>query len=112
MIVVIADDITGAAELGGIALRYGLKVLLSDDVRTTENVDVLILYTNTRSLQKAEAVEVMKELTSKIKHLHPSLIYKKTDSVLRGYVVAEMEEQMKVLALQKALLVPANPLLE
>ena len=112
MIVAIADDITGAAELGGIALRYGLKVLLSDDVKTTEGFDVLVLYTNTRSLQKAEAVAVMKGLTSKVKGLNPTLIYKKTDSVLRGYVLAEMEEQMKVLSLDKALLVPANPLLE
>jgi D-threonate/D-erythronate kinase len=111
MIVAIADDITGAAELGGIALRYGLKVLLSNDVTPSSTADVLILYTNTRSLQKADAVRVMHELTSKVKTLSPSLIYKKTDSVLRGYVVAEMEAQMKVLGLEKALLVPANPLL-
>ncbi len=111
MIVVIADDITGAAELGGIALRYGLKVLLSNDVSISPSIDVLILYTNTRSLKREEAVAVMKELTGKVVALKPSLIYKKTDSVLRGYVVAEMEAQMEVLKLEKALLVPANPLL-
>lgn len=111
MIVVIADDITGAAELAGIALRYGLRVLLSHDVEKSESYDVLCLYTNTRSLQKDEAVAVMKELTSKVAALSPSLIYKKTDSVLRGYVLVEMEAQMKVLKLEKALLVPANPLL-
>lgn len=32
MIVVISDDITGAAELGGIALRYGLNTLLSKEI--------------------------------------------------------------------------------
>ena len=111
MIVVIADDITGAAELGGIALRFGLKVLLSNEASSSSKVDVLILYTNTRSLKKDEAVSVMEELTNKAKALNPSLVYKKTDSVLRGYVLAEMEAQMKVLGLQKALLVPANPLL-
>ncbi|RYZ26909.1 MAG: four-carbon acid sugar kinase family protein [Chitinophagaceae bacterium] len=111
MIVVIADDITGAAELAGIALRYGLRVLLSRQVSQFAGFDVLCLYTNTRSLQKEEAVAVMKELASKVADLSPSLIYKKTDSVLRGYVLAEMEAQMKVLNLEKALLVPANPLL-
>jgi len=111
VIVVIADDITGAAELGGIALRFGLKVLLSNEASSSSKVDVLILYTNTRSLKKDEAVSVMEELTNKAKALNPSLVYKKTDSVLRGYVLAEMEAQMKVLGLQKALLVPANPLL-
>src|SRR5215213_1202936 len=111
MIVVIADDITGPAELGGIALRFGLKVLLSNDVNLSSNIDVLILYTNTRSLNREEAVSVMTELTNKVKSLKPSLVYKKTDSVLRGYVVSETEAQMKVLGLNKALLVPANPLL-
>jgi uncharacterized protein YgbK (DUF1537 family) len=111
MIVVIADDITGAAEMGGIALRYGLKTLLSDDVQDKPNIDVLVLYTNTRSLDKEEAVRVMKELTSKVKDLQPSLFFKKTDSVLRGFVVAEMKAQMEVLGTEKALLVPANPLL-
>jgi D-threonate/D-erythronate kinase len=111
MIVAIADDITGAAELGGIALRYGLKVLLSNHVELSSTADVLVLYTNTRSMQKEDAVKIMEELTKKAKTLKPTLFYKKTDSVLRGYVVAEMEAQMKVLNLEKALLVPANPML-
>ena len=111
MIIVIADDITGAAELGGIALRYGLRVLLSHDVNPSSDAEVLIVYTNTRSLQKEKAVEVMTGLTRKAKELKPSLFYKKTDSVLRGHVLAEMEAQMEVLSLEKALLIPANPLL-
>ena len=77
MIIVIADDITGAAELGGIALRFGLKVLLSNEASSSPNVDVLILYTNTRSLRRDEAVSVMQELTNKVKALNPSLVYKK-----------------------------------
>lgn len=111
MIVVIADDITGAAELGGIALRFGLKVLLSNDIKPSADCDVLIVYTNTRSLQKGEAVAVMAELTRKAKALNPSLFYKKTDSVLRGHVLAEIEAQMQVFDVEKALLIPANPLL-
>ena len=111
MTVVIADDITGAAELAGIALRHDLRVLLSHEVSQSTGFDVLCLYTNTRSLQKDEAVARMKAVTKKVGDLSPSLLYKKTDSVLRGHVLAEMEEQMKVLGLEKALLVPANPLL-
>lgn len=109
MIVVIADDITGAAELGGIGLRYNLHVVISDDIHFTSQPDLLIIYTNTRSMQKAEAVKVMEELTAKAKGLKPSLFYKKTDSVLRGHVLAEMKAQMKVLNVEKGLLVPVNP---
>jgi hypothetical protein len=32
MIVAIADDITGAAELAGIGLRYDLKIFLSNEL--------------------------------------------------------------------------------
>jgi uncharacterized protein YgbK (DUF1537 family) len=110
MIVVIADDITGAAEIGGIGLRYGLKVLLSADVAATD-ADLLVVYTNTRSMQEADAVNEMRVLTDKVASLDPSLFYKKTDSVLRGHVLAEMKTQMEALGLTKALLVPVNPLL-
>ena len=77
MIVVIADDITGAAEMGGIGLRYNLDVVLSDDVNISCNPDLLVIYTNTRSMEKKEAAALMKELTAKAKELKPSFFYKK-----------------------------------
>lgn len=111
MIVVIADDITGAAEIGGIALRYGLRVLISDDIHMSSSADVLVIYTNTRSLSKDAAISVMLGLTKKVKALNPSLFFKKTDSVLRGHVLAELKAHMEVMDVEKALLVPANPVL-
>jgi uncharacterized protein YgbK (DUF1537 family) len=111
MIVVIADDITGAAEMGGIALRYGLKTVVAEDVDAHIKADFLIIYTNTRSMKKEEAAEIMASLTKKANELQPSLFYKKTDSVLRGYVLPELQAQMKVLGIKKTLLVPMNPLL-
>ena len=95
MIIVIADDITGAAELAGIGLGYGLRVKLSDDVRQFDQTDLLVIYSNTRSMQKKDAVNEMSRLTASASKLNPSLIYKKTDSVLRGHVVPELEVQMK-----------------
>jgi uncharacterized protein YgbK (DUF1537 family) len=109
MIVVIADDITGAAELGGIGLRYGLRVLIAADVQAKAAVDLLVVYTNARSMKKQEAVALMKDLTTKAAALGPALFYKKTDSVLRGHVLAEMQVQMAVMGKEKGLLVPANP---
>jgi len=109
MIVVIADDITGAAEMGGIALRYGLDVLIVDDLKHRGNHDVAIVYTNTRSASENEAAETMGRLTAEAMQLEPSLFYKKTDSVLRGHIVAEMQQQMNAMNVERGLLVPINP---
>ena len=109
MIVVIADDITGAAEIGGIALRYGFDVLLSDELDDAGNHEVIVIYTNTRSMTESEAAQIMGKLTSKSMQLKPSLFYKKTDSVLRGHVLAEMKSQMSAMNLERGLLVPVNP---
>ena len=109
MIVVIADDVTGAAEMGGIALRYGLKTIVAEDVDANVKADVLVIYTNTRSMKKEEAVETMAGLTKKASELQPSLFYKKTDSVLRGHILTEMKAQMQELNFSKGLLVPVNP---
>jgi len=39
MIAVIADDFTGAAEIGGVGLRYGLQVLIETEVNDVSDVD-------------------------------------------------------------------------
>ena len=109
MIVVIADDITGAAEMGGIALRYDLSVIVSDDLMESDKYEVIVIYTNTRSQTEQQAAETMASLSAKASKFKPSLFYKKTDSVLRGHVLAEMNAQMKAMNLTKGLLVPINP---
>src|SRR5882757_10096749 len=43
MIAVIADDLTGAAELGGIGLRYGLSVEVNMDVNLSTKADLLVI---------------------------------------------------------------------
>ncbi|HEY1022959.1 MAG TPA: four-carbon acid sugar kinase family protein, partial [Flavisolibacter sp.] len=73
MIVVIADDITGAAELAGIGLRYGLKVLVSAEVGASTQHDLHVIFTNTRSMPEADAVRTMRYLTEQVKGLAPSL---------------------------------------
>ena len=109
MIAVIADDFTGAAELAGISLRYGLKVdvFLSDVVAT--DADVIIVCTDSRSLNNAAAKQVTANAVTNLLQLKPLFIYKKIDSVLRGYVLDEINVQLQQTNLQKALIVPANP---
>lgn len=111
MIAVIADDFTGAAELAGIALKFGLTINLSLDVNAINQTetDVLILSTDSRSLSKNDAVAVTKKAVENILKLKPTFIYKKIDSVLRGYVIDELKVQMMLCGLQKAIIAPANP---
>lgn len=109
MIAVIADDLTGAAELGGIGLTKGLKVEISFAVNPDCQADLLVVATDTRSGSESKAVAEISEITRQVANLKPEIIFKKTDSVLRGHVVSELEAQLSVLNLDSALLVPANP---
>ena len=109
MIAVIADDFTGAAELAGISLRYGLKVELCVDKVEYKKGDVLVISTDSRSLRKDEAIAVTKKIMRQVLQLKPKWVYKKIDSVLRGYVLDELKVQMQLMNKTKAFIMPANP---
>ncbi|GAB3955095.1 four-carbon acid sugar kinase family protein [Spirosoma harenae] len=111
MIAVIADDLTGAAELAGIGMTYGLTVELAMAVNPQSKADLLVIATDARSVSESEAVQEMTEVSTALRAIKPQLIFKKVDSVLRGHVVAETSAQLKVLGFAKALIVPANPAL-
>src|ERR1043166_1737662 len=125
MIGVIADDLTGAAELGGVGLRYGLRAEVvtagaesglqaalrgvSADAGTPNGPDLLCVDTDSRAGLPAEAGRRAAEAANRLTALRAEWIYKKVDSVLRGHVVVELEAMMNQLGLNRALLVPANP---
>ncbi|MBO9658758.1 MAG: four-carbon acid sugar kinase family protein, partial [Chitinophagaceae bacterium] len=109
MIAVIADDFTGAAELAGISLRYGLQVKLYTGISVYEACDVCIVSSDSRSMRKSDSLEVTRNIVTALNELSPSFIYKKTDSVLRGYVLDEINVQMQITRKQRAVILPANP---
>ncbi len=158
---IIADDITGAAEIAGIAWRKGLKVRLmvyQPNMPTTPlsswrgaGGEALILATDTRSGTEEEAVKTIEELatclysgvqecrsvgvqtlpsstsnsstrqlvnlstdasnssTCQLVNSSTDIIFKKTDSVLRGHVAAELEALMRLTGKSNTLLIPQNP---
>lgn len=110
MIAVIADDITGAAEVAGIARRFGLRVRLAIQPCMEPDCDVIVIATDTRSMTEDEAVAETVRVARAIKEM-PCIerIFKKTDSALRGHVVAELEALMSVSGCRNALYIPANP---
>ena len=88
--IVIADDITGAAEMAGIAFARGESVRLVCGGEaggcSTATYGTMVIATDTRSMSEAEAVAETQRITSAISH-QLSVIFKKTDSALRGHVV-------------------------
>lgn len=111
MIAVIADDFTGAAEIGGLGLRYGLTVEIETKVIPNSEADILVIATDTRSRTADEAFNEVFKITKELTKIGVEWIYKKTDSVLRGHVLHELIAQLEASNKNKVLLVPANPLL-
>ena len=112
--IVIADDITGAAEIAGIAFAQGQEVRLvcGDSVCScgTATNTTTVIATDTRSLSEAEAIAETRHITK----LHKRdgsfcVIFKKTDSALRGHVVAELAALLEATGYQRAVYLPANP---
>lgn len=109
MIAVIADDLTGAAELAGIGLNHGLRTEVSTTVDEYCDADLLVIATDTRSLAVNEAKDIVHDLTVQLQQLKPRFLFKKIDSVLRGHIIEELQSQLTASALKRALIVPGNP---
>ena len=109
MIAVIADDFTGAAEIAGLGLRYGLKVEIESQVVTKSDADLLIIATDTRSMESPSAYQEVFRITKQLEALDCEWIYKKVDSVFRGHVYRELLAMLEANGIKKTLLVPANP---
>ena len=86
MICVIADDLSGAAELAGVALRYGwtAEVQLEFELRT--HADLVCISTDTRSGTASEAAVRTAHVAEMCRTTNLALIFKKVDSVLRGWL--------------------------
>jgi uncharacterized protein YgbK (DUF1537 family) len=108
-IVVIADDLSGAAELAGIAFARGYSAEVQRQFDATSDADLIAIDTDSRSLPPDAAAQRVEQITQAVVAARPAWIYKKVDSVLRGNVRAETEAVLRVLQTSLAILVPANP---
>lgn len=111
MIVVIADDITGAAEIGGVARRFNLSNMIVRDLNSClpKEKEVVIYDTNSREKETAESIQSIKALKRLIKNTPVSKLFKKTDSVCRGNITDELCALMTLKNAKKTLFTPASP---
>ena len=135
MIIVIADDLTGAAEIAGIGHSYGLSTALLIDVADNLPVsDLIVIATDTRSMTEQDAVNETHRICQAIKLGLPKLtearyaamtplkraqamakqddilhLFKKTDSALRGHVHLELRALIEESRYEQVMYMPANP---
>jgi hypothetical protein len=109
MIAVIADDLSGAAELAGAALRHGLSAEVQTVFTRRTDADVICVDTDTRSLSPKAAAHAAGEAARHVAEANPEWIYKKVDSVLRGHVLAELKAIMTAAGRLRTILISANP---
>lgn len=109
MIVVIADDFSGASEIAGIAWRYGLRSVIQTDIDLSVNNEIVIIDADTRSKKENDARFIHKSIAQTLNKSKIDWLFKKTDSVLRGHIIAEIESLASVFDRRKFLLIANNP---
>lgn len=109
-LIVLADDLTGAAEIAAIAHENGMQtVVLTRLPRSPVKTDVLVFDTDTRLAKPGVASRRVRETVRRLKKLPNAGFFKKTDSVLRGPVLAELAAATSALGLRRSFLVAGNP---
>lgn len=112
LLLIIADDFTGALDTGVQFAAHGIRtrVVVDSDVDfTSREVTVLVVDTETRHLPAAEAYDVVAKLTRRAKRAGISYIYKKTDSALRGNIGAELAAVLEASGCRQLPFLPAFP---
>jgi 4-hydroxythreonine-4-phosphate dehydrogenase len=122
-ILIIADDLTGAADCA-VGCGPGAVVLLGKPDERVPDAAILAIDADTRSMAPEQAAQTTAGLVTDLARLYdsgagerrPALLFKKVDSTLRGNVGAELAAALKARRIQAppaekvvALFAPASP---
>ncbi len=115
--VIIADDITGAAEIAGTALRYGISTsLITEAGNTFPDSEIIVYATDIRSCNSQKAQTEIQNISYRIKgiietdsNIKKVTLFKKTDSALRGHIALELNTIMNCFNLTETILLAQNP---
>lgn len=116
-LLIIADDFTGALDTGVQFAGRGANTLVVTDLQydfhdIEENVDVLVMVTESRHIDPEEAYKVVYDISKRAILAGISNIYKKTDSALRGNIGAELKGLMDGAGIKTLPFIPAFPALQ
>jgi uncharacterized protein YgbK (DUF1537 family) len=115
MLCCIADDLTGAAEVAGVGLRHGLRVMLDAPANPSSiqlpdpSIQLWVLALDTRAMLRQQATSEVHAATMRVVALGMRRFFKKTDSAMRGHIAAELDAMLNALGKPAAVLCPVNP---
>ena len=112
VLLIIADDFTGALDTGVQFAARGIKtrvVVGADAALPHQNADGLVVDTETRHLPAAQAYAAVEGLVQRAKYAGFAYLYKKTDSALRGNVGAELAALLSASSSRQLAFLPAFP---
>lgn len=95
-LLILADDFTGALDTGIQFAKEGIETQIAagdqvEQIELSEQVQALVIDMETRPLSGEEAYEAVKKTVSWAIDRGIEVIYKKTDSALRGNIGAELQ---------------------
>jgi uncharacterized protein YgbK (DUF1537 family) len=91
MILALADDMTGALEIGAKFSRAGIETIVSAQPIALGAAPVVVVDTETRHVDAETARREIYRFVEAAGPSVPRLIFKKTDSTLRGNIAAELQ---------------------
>jgi len=108
--VVIADDFTGACDVGVQFRKYGLRTAVITDavlLPEFEGYEVVVIDSESRNETPSTAYNKVREIAKYLKNA--KLIYKKIDSTLRGNVGVELDAVIDELGFKAVIVAPSFP---
>lgn len=113
-ILMLADDLSGAADCGMACVNAGLKVVVTLGAPSGPmTTDVVAIDADTRGLGASAAAERMRQLVQRYARDPGLLLFKKIDSTLRGHLGQELatvlEARRVVVPRSVAIMAPAFP---
>ncbi len=110
---VVADDFTGACDVGVQFSKYGLKTVVLTDLECLPSLkgefDVVVIDTETRNITPEAAYRKVRETLRTLEKTGVKLVYKKIDSTLRGNIGAELDAVLDELGLRAVVVAPSFP---
>src|SRR5215217_4458867 len=119
-LVIVADDLTGAADTGACFASAGFATVVPLSDTAIPNADVVVLSTDSRDLSASDAAQAVTAAMARMTSARRGgskrgsdadsvLIYKKIDSALRGHPRDELLAAMEATGARRALVAPAFP---
>lgn len=113
-LLIISDDFTGALDAGvqftaNGATTYVMVDSQIDYAKIASNIEVLVIDAETRHLDKTVAYQTVFSIVQQASKIGIPYIYKKTDSVLRGNIGAELTAALQASGARHIHFIPAFP---